>query len=75
MAPRLSATQRVVDAVPNAVPVCTVIGVEHGLAPWRLAGAWHVVASLELPAGRAAEVGVEEGDVLVFEDVVDLAND
>jgi uncharacterized membrane protein (UPF0127 family) len=48
----------------------TVVGVRHRLAPWRVAGARHAVASLELPAGRAAEVGVEEGHRLVFEDVV-----
>ena len=47
----------------------TVVGVKHRLAPWRVAGARHAVASLELPAGRAAEVGVEKGDILVFEDV------
>ena len=51
----------------------TVVGVKHRLAPWRVAGTRHGVASLELPAGRAAEVGVEEGDVLVFEDVADPA--
>jgi uncharacterized protein len=47
----------------------TVVGVKHRLAPWRVAGARGAVASLELPAGRAAEVSVEPGDVLVFEDV------
>jgi uncharacterized membrane protein (UPF0127 family) len=30
------------------------------------------VASLELPAGRAAEAGVERGDRLVFEEIRDL---
>ncbi len=49
----------------------TVLGVKHRLAPWRVAGARRAVASLELPAGRAAEVGVEKGDVLVFEDLDD----
>ena len=52
----------------------TVVGVRHWLAPWRVAGARRAVASLELPAGRAAEVGVEEGQVLVFEDVGEGAN-
>jgi uncharacterized protein len=52
----------------------TVVGVRHRLAPWRVAGARRAVASLELPAGRAAEVGVEKGDVLVFEDVGEGAN-
>ena len=47
----------------------TVVGVKHRLAPWRIAGARRAVASLELPAGRAAEVGIEKGDVLVFERV------
>jgi hypothetical protein len=53
----------------------TVVRVKHGLAPWRVAGARRAVASLELPAGRAAEVGVEKGNVLVFEDLVDAEND
>jgi uncharacterized membrane protein (UPF0127 family) len=53
----------------------TVVGVRHRLAPWRVAGARHAVASLELPAGRAAETGVEKGDRLVFEDVVVREND
>ena len=46
-----------------------VVGVRHRLGPWRIAGARHAVAALELPAGAAAEAGVEEGDVLVLEDV------
>jgi hypothetical protein len=53
----------------------TVVGVRHRLAPWRVAAARRAVASLELPAGRAAEVGVEEGDRLVFEDIGDGEND
>jgi uncharacterized protein len=52
----------------------TVVGVRHRLAPWRVAGARRAVASLELPAGRAAEVGVEKGDVLVFESFGDAPN-
>jgi uncharacterized protein len=52
----------------------TVVGVRHRLAPWRVAAARHAVASLELPAGRAAEAGVEKGDRLVFEDVADPEN-
>ena len=52
----------------------TVVGVRHRLTPWRVAGARHAVASLELPAGRAAEVGIEKGDSLVFEDVDDAEN-
>jgi uncharacterized membrane protein (UPF0127 family) len=49
----------------------TVVGVRHRLRPWRAAAARRAVASLELPAGRAAEAGVEKGDRLVFEDVAD----
>ena len=52
----------------------TVVGVRHHVAPWRVAAARHAVAALELPAGRAAEAGVEKGDRLVFEDVVDRMN-
>ena len=44
-----------------------VVGVRHGLRPWRVAGARRAVAALELPAGAAAAAGVEQGDVLVFE--------
>ena len=52
----------------------TVVGVKHRLAPWRVAGARRAVASLELPAGRAAELGIEKGDLLVLEDVGDRAD-
>ena len=45
----------------------TVVGVRHGLRPWRVAGVRRAVAALELPAGAAA--GIEEGDVLVLEDL------
>jgi len=47
----------------------TVVSVRHRLAPWRVAGARHAVAALELPAGTAAEAGIQEGDVLVLEDI------
>lgn len=47
----------------------TVVGVRHGLRPWRFAGARRAVAALELPSGAAAAAGVEEGDVLVLEDI------
>jgi uncharacterized protein len=53
----------------------TVVGVRHGLRPWRVAAARRAVATLELPAGRAAEAGVEKGDRLVLEDIADRAND
>jgi uncharacterized membrane protein (UPF0127 family) len=46
-----------------------VVGVRHGVRPWRVAGARRAVAALELPAGAAAEAGIEEGQVLVLEDV------
>jgi uncharacterized protein len=52
----------------------TVVGVRHRLAPWRVAAARRAVASLELPAGRAAEAGVDKGDRLVFEDLADGEN-
>jgi uncharacterized membrane protein (UPF0127 family) len=46
-----------------------VVGIRHGLRPWRVAGARRAVAALELPAGAAAEAGIEEGDVLALEDI------
>jgi uncharacterized membrane protein (UPF0127 family) len=45
-----------------------VVGIRHDLRPWRVAGARRAVAALELPAGAAAEAGIEVGDVLVLED-------
>jgi uncharacterized protein len=47
-----------------------VVGVRHGLRPWRVAGARRAVAALELPAGTAAEAGVEVGKELVLEDLL-----
>ena len=52
----------------------TVVGVRHRLKPWRYAGARGAVAALELPAGRASAVGVEQGAVLLFEELADLEN-
>jgi len=46
-----------------------VVGVRHGLRPWRVAGARGAVAALELPAGAAAAAPVEEGHVLVLDDL------
>ena len=46
-----------------------VVGVRHGLRPWRVAGARRAVAALELPVGVAAAAGIHEGDVLVFDDL------
>jgi hypothetical protein len=45
-----------------------IVGIRHGLRPWRVAGARRAVAALELPAGAAAEAGIAEGDVLALED-------
>jgi hypothetical protein len=45
-----------------------VVGIRHRLRPWRVAGARRAVAALELPAGAAAQAGIEEGDVLVLEE-------
>jgi uncharacterized membrane protein (UPF0127 family) len=44
-----------------------VVGIRHSLRPWRVASARRAVAALELPAGTAAEIGLAEGDVLVFD--------
>ena len=46
-----------------------VVNVRHGLRPWRVAGARGAVAALELPAGAAAAARVEEGDVLVLDEL------
>jgi uncharacterized protein len=46
-----------------------VVGIRHGLRPWRVAGARHAVAALELPAGAAAVAGLKEGNVLVLDDL------
>ena len=45
-----------------------VVRVVHRLRPWRVAGARRAVAALELPAGAAAELGIQEGDVLSLEE-------
>ena len=45
-----------------------VVRVVHALKPWRVAGARRAAAALELPAGGAAEAGLQEGDVLVLEE-------
>ena len=45
-----------------------VVGLRHGLRPWRMAAARRAVAALELPAGTAAAAGIEAGDVLALED-------
>jgi uncharacterized membrane protein (UPF0127 family) len=45
-----------------------IVRVVHALKPWRVASARRAVAALELPAGTAAEAGLEEGDVLVLDE-------
>ena len=45
-----------------------VVGVRHGLRPWRMAGARRAVAALELPAGAAVAAGIQAGDLLARED-------
>jgi uncharacterized protein len=45
-----------------------VVGVRHGLRPWRMAAARRAVAALELPAGAAAAAGIQVGDLLARED-------
>ena len=47
-----------------------VVRVVERLRPWRVAGARHAAAALELPAGAAAAAGVEVGDILVFEETL-----
>ncbi len=46
-----------------------VVGVRRGLRPWQVAAARRAVAALELPAGAAAEAGIEEGDVLALQNL------
>jgi uncharacterized membrane protein (UPF0127 family) len=52
-----------------------VVRVVHALKPWRVAGARRAVAALELPAGAAAEAGLQEGDVLALEELEAAGND
>jgi len=49
-----------------------VVRVVERLRPWRVAGARRAAAALELPAGAARAAGVGAGDVLVFEDIVEI---
>jgi len=48
-----------------------VVRVVERLRPWRVAGARRAAAALELPAGAAAAAGVNVGDILVLDDVVE----
>jgi hypothetical protein len=44
-----------------------VVGLKHNLKPFRMAGSWHGVRTLELPAGTIAATGTSAGDSVVFE--------
>jgi uncharacterized protein len=46
-----------------------IVKIAHALGPWRIAGAMGAAAALELPAGAAAAAGLEQGDVLVLEEL------
>jgi uncharacterized membrane protein (UPF0127 family) len=46
----------------------TIVKIAHSLVPWRTAGARGASASLELPAGTAAALGLEPGMTLVLAD-------
>jgi uncharacterized membrane protein (UPF0127 family) len=46
-----------------------IVKIAHALRPWRVAGAIGAAAALELPAGAAAAAGLEQGDVLVLEEL------
>jgi len=50
-----------------------VVRVVERLRPWRVAGARRAAAALELPAGAAAAAGVEVGEILILEDIVENA--
>jgi hypothetical protein len=41
-----------------------IVGISHTLVPWRVAGARHAVAALELPAGTAEACGLQLGERL-----------
>jgi uncharacterized membrane protein (UPF0127 family) len=47
----------------------TIVRIVRALRPWRVAGARGAVAALELPAGRAAEAGLKDGDILALEEL------
>jgi uncharacterized membrane protein (UPF0127 family) len=42
----------------------TIVGIAHTLRPWRVAGARRAHSALELPAGTAASLRLQEGDLL-----------
>jgi uncharacterized protein len=41
-----------------------IVGISNTLVPWRIAGARHAVAALELPAGTAEACGLTLGETL-----------
>jgi uncharacterized membrane protein (UPF0127 family) len=41
-----------------------IVGIKHSLVPWRVAGARHAVAALELPAGTAEACALKLGEGL-----------
>ncbi len=47
----------------------TIVGIAHTLRPWRVAGARRAHSALELPAGTAASMRLQEGDLLSIEPV------
>jgi len=49
-----------------------VVRIVEWLRPWRIAAAGGAAAALELPVGAAAAAGVEVGDPLVFENIVEI---
>ena len=46
----------------------TIVKITHSLVPWRTTSARKAFATLELPAGTAATLGLEPGTALVFAD-------
>ncbi len=46
-----------------------VVGVVHGLRPWRFSHYyWRAVGAIELPEGTARATGTERGDILLIDD-------
>jgi uncharacterized membrane protein (UPF0127 family) len=43
-----------------------VVGLKRNLKPFRMAGAWRAVKTLELPVGTIAATGTSTGDSVVF---------
>jgi len=47
-----------------------VVGLKRNLRPFRMAGAWRAVKTLELPVGIIAATGTLPGDLVVFQTTV-----